>query len=96
MEAFSPFIPLNATDSALPATLFHVTVENVSKQALSARLSAWLENAVCFHSHDMVHANRRSRIVTKNGRTLILHQGERAASNVAHQQPFPFDRAKAQ
>jgi len=38
MQASSPFIPLNAKDSALPATLFSVTVRNTSGQAVRAGL----------------------------------------------------------
>ncbi|UCD29033.1 MAG: hypothetical protein JSV03_00685 [Planctomycetota bacterium] len=76
MEAFSPFIPLNAQDSGLPATLFHVTVENSSNQKLRAGILGWLENAVCFHSDKWVPALRRNRIVNQKGRALILHTAE--------------------
>ena len=44
MEAFSPFIPLNAKDSALPATLFHITIENTTRSPLKASVLGWLEN----------------------------------------------------
>jgi uncharacterized protein (DUF608 family) len=40
MEAFSPFIPLNAKDSALPATLFYITVRNTSDEPVRAVFSA--------------------------------------------------------
>ena len=46
MEAFSPFMPLSAIDSALPATIFSITVENASARPLSAGVLGWLENAV--------------------------------------------------
>ncbi|HUU95356.1 MAG TPA: GH116 family glycosyl hydrolase [Phycisphaerae bacterium] len=78
LEAFSPFIPLNANDSALPATLFHITVENVSAQPVDAGILAWLENAVCFHNATEVTGLRRSRIVNERGRTLIVHTAEPA------------------
>ena len=61
MEAFSPFIPLNAKDSALPATIFHVTLKNTSDQAMKASVLSWLQNAVCFDSAKAVHAVRHSR-----------------------------------
>ncbi len=91
MEAFSPFIPLDARDSSLPATLFHVTVENTSDKPVAASLLGWLENAVCrgeainlgaigWREQTMCRdpetefaANRRSRIVTERGRTMLVH-----------------------
>ena len=78
MEAFSPFIPLHAKDSALPATLFHITVKNRSDQAQQVSVLGWLENAVCFHSIEKVRAVRQSRITNEKGRTLIVHTAEEA------------------
>lgn len=78
MEAFSPFIPLNAKDSALPATVFHITLTNASSHPVKAGVLGWLENAVCFDSAKAVHANRRTQIVERNGRTLIVHTAEEA------------------
>lgn len=78
MEVFSPFIPLAARDSALPATLFHITLKNTSEKSLKAGVLGWLENAVCFHSAQAINANRRTRILDENGRTLIVHTAEKA------------------
>jgi non-lysosomal glucosylceramidase len=50
LEAFSPFIPLNSKDSALPATLFEIRVRNTSNQPVKVRGLGWLENAVCIQS----------------------------------------------
>ncbi|MHC4625959.1 MAG: GH116 family glycosyl-hydrolase, partial [Planctomycetota bacterium] len=77
-EAFSPFIPLNARDSALPATIFHITVENTSDKAVNAGIQGSLENAVCIDSAKSIMANRRTRTVNEKGRTLIVHTAERA------------------
>jgi len=79
MEVFSPFIPLNAKDSALPAMLFHITVENVSAKSMRVGILGWLENAVCLHSAESLdNVLRRSRIVAEKGRTLIVHTAEKA------------------
>jgi len=86
-EAFSPFIPLNAKDSSLPATLFHITLENTSSKSVETSVLGWLENAVCINSGKAVHANRRSRIVGEKGRTLIVHTAEKA--------PLPKDSPAA-
>jgi non-lysosomal glucosylceramidase len=50
LEAFSPFIPLNPEDSALPATLMQFTVSNSGTQKLECALAGWIENAVCRQS----------------------------------------------
>ena len=76
MEAFSPFIPLNAQDSALPATLFHITLKNTSDKAGQASVLGWLENAVCLHSTKSRGVTRRSRIAEESGRTLMVHTAE--------------------
>jgi len=73
LEAFSPFIPLDAKDSALPATIFHVTLKNTSDKAQQVSILSWLENAVCFDSAPSIHAQRQTRIATERNRTLIVH-----------------------
>jgi non-lysosomal glucosylceramidase len=50
LEAFSPFIPLDADDSALPATILRYTLRNRSKATAEVTLAGWLQNAVCLHT----------------------------------------------
>ncbi len=78
LEAFSPFIPLDAENSALPATVFHITLKNTSGQAQRTSVLGWLENAVCLNSAKSIHALRRSRIVNEKGHTLIVHTAQEA------------------
>jgi len=89
LEAFSPFIPLNAKDSALPATIFHITVENTSGKSLRAGILAWLENAVCIHSAPAIHGLRRSRIVDERGHALVIHTAEKAPLPEGATKPRP-------
>lgn len=78
LEAFSPFIPLNARDSAMPATVLRFTVENAGARPLSAALLGWLENAVCFHStrEGKLVVRHCSRVVSEKGRTLLVQTAE--------------------
>ena len=46
MEAYSPFIPLNAKDSALPATLLEFNVTNPGSAPVEVALAGWLESPV--------------------------------------------------
>jgi non-lysosomal glucosylceramidase len=47
MKVFSPFIPLNARESATPATIFRFTLKNNSKESTEISLTGWLQNMVC-------------------------------------------------
>ncbi len=76
LEAFSPFIPLNAADSALPATLFHYTLENTSGAALEATVAGMLENPVLMHRGSFYQGRRTTRITGGTTRTLAVHGAE--------------------
>ena len=65
LEAFSPFIPLNPEDSALPATVMRFTVKNTSPRKVEVELAGWLENAVCLHSAATNRGVRRNRVVRR-------------------------------
>jgi uncharacterized protein (DUF608 family) len=78
MEAFSPFMPLNAKDSALPATVFHITVENVSPNPVKASVLGWLQNAVCWFSARRSEVSRKTAYIARNGYTICLHSVEKA------------------
>jgi len=78
LVAFPPFIPLNAKDSALPATVFYVVARNDSDEAVRVAVLGWLENAVLMHSAKQIHGLRRSRILHGWGQTFIVHTAEEA------------------
>src|SRR5690606_20233827 len=46
LTAYSPFIPLNAEDSALPVTIFRMKVINKSSKKLRLSILGWLANGV--------------------------------------------------
>ena len=71
LEAFSPFIPLNAEDSGLPVTVMKFTVKNEGKEKVEAELAGWLENGVCLHSGQEGQGRRRNRIVRGSGFTFL-------------------------
>ncbi len=74
LEAFSPFIPLNEADSALPAALLKYTLENVSADRVKVTLAGWLENAVCYHTarEDGIITQRLNREIRGDGLTAVL------------------------
>jgi non-lysosomal glucosylceramidase len=50
LEAFSPFIPLNADDSGLPVAILTYTIKNNSGAPLAMAIGGALENPACFQS----------------------------------------------
>ncbi|UCG47586.1 MAG: hypothetical protein JSU94_19135 [Phycisphaerales bacterium] len=78
LQAYSPFIPLNAYDSSLPATVMSYTVTNQSARTVKAEITGWLENAICLHHRDRVPGIRRNRILRDKGTTLLLCSAESA------------------
>ncbi|MBE3069657.1 MAG: hypothetical protein IMZ66_05410 [Planctomycetes bacterium] len=67
LEAFSPFVPLDAEASSLPATVMRFTVRNTGAEKIEAHLAGWLENAVCLHSGRPGAGVRRNRLVPPGG-----------------------------
>jgi hypothetical protein len=83
MEAFSPFIPLNAADSALPATVFNITVTNASESPRRAFLSGWLQNAVANKHGVQLRAQRVTRVEDGLGRAYVLHSARQTPESAA-------------
>jgi hypothetical protein len=77
LEAFSPFIPLNADDSSLPATILRFTVKNTSQAKIEAELAGWLENAVCLHSRSQP-GTRRNELLRFKAYSLLNYKIGRA------------------
>ncbi|MGE5608495.1 MAG: GH116 family glycosyl hydrolase [Bacillota bacterium] len=71
LEAFSPFIPLNAENSALPATVMRYTVRNTGKEKVEVQIGGWLQNAVCLYSGKTGAGRRINRIVRRGGMTYL-------------------------
>jgi len=63
LVAYSPFIPLNADDSGLPAIVVEVTVKNTSAAEAEVEASGWLENACLLRSAQPGEGQRSHRVV---------------------------------
>ena len=62
LEAFSPFIPLEAKDSALPVTTMTYKITNKGKKKVKVELASWLENAVCPFVDSDAYGKRKNEI----------------------------------
>ncbi len=72
LEVFSPFIPLDARNSAWPATVLRFTVRNPGDQPLEVALGGWLENMVYSDRSGPLMVRRRNRSVSAEGLTSVL------------------------
>ncbi len=58
MKVYSPMIPMNAKDSAIPCAIFEVTIENNTGQDISAELTAVQLNAAGYLGEGNILGNR--------------------------------------
>lgn len=70
-KVFSPFIPLNAKDSAIPVTVLNFTMKNVSDSDIEVGLAGWLQNAVCLGLKGKLQGQSRSTSISKDGLTGV-------------------------
>ena len=76
MEAYSPFIPLEARDSALPATIFEITVINTSKKPVNANVLSWLGNGVNYTVKERADFNGKTTFVSNGETARLVHTYE--------------------
>ncbi|AIE84399.1 GH116 family glycosyl hydrolase [Fimbriimonas ginsengisoli] len=90
MVAFSPFIPLNANDSGLPATVFEITVHNPGSSDVAIDLAGFLENA-CARSgeHEDKGRRRHTAAHVAKGLTLMVHGADPAHDTFASERANP-------
>ena len=89
LEVFSPFIPLNAKDSALPATLLHVSLRNESESPEETRLLTWIENPVCIHSAQQEEGFRKTERIRNRRYASLLHSAFPPPPEKEENQPRP-------
>jgi non-lysosomal glucosylceramidase len=71
LEAFSPFIPLEPEDSALPATVMSYTLKNSGNSTVEITLAGWLENTVCLDCQDASLGMRRNQVIKATNRLTL-------------------------
>ncbi len=71
LKVYSPFLPLNADDSALPATILRADIRNVSGKPMQASLVGWMENGVNKITAKAGKGKKQSKVVPSDGRTTI-------------------------
>lgn len=90
MVAYSPFIPLNAIDSGLPATIFEITISNSGAKAVECEVSGFLENA-CAQSGRQ-HPGERKRhtvVASEPGLCALTHSADSISREFAPPRSHP-------
>ena len=71
LEVFSPFIPLNARESAYPATVLRFTIENRTPDRVGVALGGWLQNMVFRDVPDAITIRHRNVVEENDGLTSV-------------------------
>lgn len=79
LEVFSPFVPLNARESAWPATVLRFTLCNRAAGPLDVALGGWLENMVFGERFHPVTLRRVNQVIDDDGVTSVVLSAVRAA-----------------
>lgn len=79
------FIPLSLEDSELPATSFHIHIENISSQDVEVSVAGWLENGADKISAKAGDGNRSNSVIQASDYTGINYTFD-AANNITNQQ----------
>jgi len=72
LEAFSPFVPLNARDSGIPGTILRYRVQNTSDKPVEVAFGGWIQNPIGQRHVGRYTAVRQNRIVHAPGLTSLL------------------------
>ena len=84
LQVYSPFIPLDARESATPATVMQYTLVNPSAVARSVRLEGRLQNMVGLDLKGKIRGMSRNRVIKDTGLTAVymdLLSGDIAATH---------------
>jgi uncharacterized protein (DUF608 family) len=75
MEAYTPFIPLNADDSGIPAAIIKYRVKNPTDKAIEVSVAGTLANVVGFDGYDVFNNVRLADEVQNEYKTENGFQG---------------------
>lgn len=74
LQAYSPFIPLNPEDSALPATILELNVVNKSGRDATITFAGWLENKTALYSANDAEYFRVNEPLVSPGMSAVIEK----------------------
>jgi uncharacterized protein (DUF608 family) len=84
---YSPFIPLNAKESATPATILKYHVSNLSTRTVQVDLTGWLQNPVCIDLKERTCGTLRNRAVSNGALQSVYMDMDAAATVTVEKKP---------
>ena len=84
LQAYSPFIPTDAENSGLPATVMEYEVKNLSGHELYIEMSGWLQNMSCFQTAPATSPLAHTNTASKNGKLTSVALTSDASLSATH------------
>lgn len=78
LKVYSPFIPLDAQNSALPATIFRLEIQNSSSDVVDVSLLGWMENGTNKLTGKLRTGKRTNEVLSTQNSSNILYSFEPA------------------
>lgn len=85
---YSPFIPLNAKESATPATILSYEVTNTSDETVRVDLTGWMQNLVCMDLKDRACGILRNRVVSGESMKSVYMDMDVKRSTIEKAHPY--------
>lgn len=86
LEVFSPFIPLDALNSALPVTILRVAITNTTASNLNISVLGWMENGVNKLSGKAGNGKKKNEVLTTQNSSKIFCSFEAANDELSNAQ----------
>lgn len=80
LEAFSPFVPLNARESGIPGTILRFQVHNTTNQSVNVSLDASLQNAICSSHVGKIRGVGRNTVKRSQGMASLVYSADEMAA----------------
>nr|WP_294869589.1 GH116 family glycosyl hydrolase [uncultured Pedobacter sp.] len=86
LKVYSPFIPLDAQNSALPATILRIEIKNTTRSNINVSVLGWMENGVNKLSGKPNTGKRKNEVVTAENSNSIFSSFEALSDDLKNAQ----------
>nr|WP_121273202.1 GH116 family glycosyl hydrolase [Pedobacter schmidteae] len=86
MKVYSPFIPLDAENSALPATILRLEIKNTTTSNINVAVLGWMENGVNKLSGKINTGRRKNETITAENSRSILYSFDAVGDDLKNEQ----------